>query len=649
MDLHVLGQQAMTLHRQGHLAEAEARYRQILVIDPHVFPALFMLGNLRLQRGDSGEACELLARALAIAPRDAEVLTQYGLALIGLGRFSEAAAAFGQALAGKPGMTLALTGRAAAMRGLGRTEESLADYEAVVAADPTNPDAWNGRGAQLRKLGRIQEALESFNRALALWPDFAEALQDRGALLWDDKRDFSAALADLEKAFALDPSRPALSENLLHLKMMMAHDASDLDRMQELADTLPDLIASGEVVPPMMLLLCNDDARLQRRNAENLVAKRFAALAPVWSGERYRHDRIRLAYISSDFNNHAVAGQIAELIERHNRGHFEVLAISTGADDGHDLRRRLRLAFDTFHDMRGHGGPVIAQRIRDLEVDVLVDLNGHTEHDNFDVLRRRPAPAQVSWLGFAGTSGAPYVDALIADPVVAHDASAFCERLYLLPDSAMCADTTRRPAAPTSRALAGLPDKAFVYCVFNRNWKITAAMFQSWMRILQAVPGSVLWLKQPSAQAQANLLGRAAGLGVDPTRLVFAQPLPLEDHLGRHALADLFLDSFPYTGHATACDALWAGLPVVTRKGHGYASRVSASLLEAVGLSDLGTETAEEYEALAIALAHDTARLKAIRVRLAQNRDTAPLFDTARFARNIEALYRRILSDRING
>jgi predicted O-linked N-acetylglucosamine transferase (SPINDLY family) len=282
-------------------------------------------------------------------------------------------------------------------------------------------------------------------------------------------------------------------------------------------------------------------------------------------------------------------------------------------------------------------------------VDVLVDLNGHTEHDNFNVLRRRPAPAQVSWLGFAGTSGAPYVDALIADPVVAPNPGAFSERLYLLPDCVMCADTTRKPAAAPSRAEVGLPDQGFVFCAFNRNWKITAAMFQSWMRILKAVPDSVLWLKQPSPQARINLEARAAGLDVDPARLIFAQPLPLENHLARHALADLFLDTFPYTGHATACDALWAGLPVVTRKGDGYASRVSASLLEAVGLPRLATESAEDYEALAIALARDPARLKDIRDRLAQNRETAPLFDTARFAGNIEALYRRILADRVSG
>lgn len=649
MNLAALGQEALSLHRQGRLAEAENLYRRILAIDAHVFPALYLLGSLRLQQGDNGEAANLLAEAVKLAPGDPAAQAQYGMALIGLARFEEALTPFTLALAVKPQMVLALTGRAAAFRGLGRTQDSLADYDAVVRADPGNPDAWCGRGALLRKLGRVEEALESFNRALALWPDFAEALQNRGALLWDDKRDFPAALGDLERALALDPGRPELPENLLHLKMMMAHDACELDWLEDLAVRIPALVSQGAIVPAWMLLLSSDDERLQLQNAQNLIAKRFPALPPLWTGERYRHDRIRLAYLSSDFKRHAVAAQIAELVERHDRTRFEVIAISTGADDASELRHHLMTSFDTFHDMHGQGAPAIARRIRELEVDILVDLNGHTEHDNFDVLRRRPCPVQVSWLGYAGTTGAPFVDTVIADAVVAPKQDAFCEKLYLLPDTVFCADTSRTPGPAPGRAAMGLPENAIVFCAFNRHWKITAAIFQSWMRILKAVPESVLWLKQPSAQAQSNLAARAAALEIDPARLIFAPLVPLQDHLARHAVADLFLDTFPYTGHATTCDALWAGLPVLTRKGHSYAARVAASQLQAVGLPELVTETAEDYEALAVALAGDSARLKSLRDRLADNRATAPLFDTARFARNLEALYVRILAERLNG
>ena len=649
MDLRALGQQAMALHRQGRLAEAQNLYRKILAIDPQVFPALYLLGGLRLQLGDSGEAADLLAKAVRLAPNDPAAQAQYGMALIGLGRFDEAVGHFDRALTAKPQMVMALTGRAAAFRGLGRTQQSLADYDAVLRADPGNPDVWCGRGALLRKLGRTEEALESFNRALALLPDFAEALQNRGALLWDEKRDFPAALADLERAMALDSGRPDLTENLLHLKMMMAHDAGDLDWLQDLAERIPRLVSRGDIVPAWMLLLSSDDEALQLRNAKNLIAKRFPALPPLWAGERYNHGRIRLAYLSSDFKRHAVAGQIAELIECHDRTRFEVLAISTGTDDASEQRRRLMTGFDAFHDVHSQDAPVIARRIRELEVDILVDLNGHTEHDNFDVLRRRTCPAQVSWLGYAGTTGAPFIDAMIADGIVAPEPGAFCEKLYLLPDTVFCADTTRAPGPVPSRAAAGLPQDAFVFCAFNRHWKITAQIFQSWMRILKAVPHSVLWLKQASAQAQNNLAARAAALDVDPARLIYAPTVPLEDHLARHAVADLFLDTFPYTGHATTCDALWAGLPVLTRKGGSYAARVAASQLQAIGLPELVTDTAKDYETQAIALAEDSIRLKSLCEKLARNRATAPLFDTQRFARNIEEVYLRILADRFSG
>ena len=412
---------------------------------------------------------------------------------------------------------------------------------------------------------------------------------------------------------------------------------------------MPEQVAAGRIVPPFMLLLTSDDPKLQLQNARQLVAKRFPAQPPLWRGEAYGHDRIRLAYISSDFNNHAVASQIAPLIEQHDRTRFEVLAISTGAADASPQRQRLGAAFDRFEDVRGQDAAAIAELIRSLDVDLLVDLNGHTEHDNLDVLSRRPAPAQATWLGFAGSTGAPFVDGLIADAVVAPEAGAFSEQLYRLPDTFFPTDPARKIGEAPSRAQASLPSEGFVFCSFNRPWKITAPVFACWIRILDAVPGSVLWLKEPNPAQRRNLEARAAAAGIDPARLVFAPPLPLEAHLARHRLADLFLDTFPYTGHATACDALWAGLPVLTHKGATYVARVSASLLHTLGLDELATESSQDYEALAIALAQDSQRLAGLRARLAGGRGASALFDPARFARNIEAAYTQILAGRLSG
>jgi predicted O-linked N-acetylglucosamine transferase (SPINDLY family) len=641
-DVHVLGRRAVALHQQGKPAEAERLYRQVLEIDPRVFPALYLLGVLRLEQGDSAEAASLIERALALNPGDPAAWIHYGLALQGQLRFEDALAAQERALALRPGLLPARLGRGGALRALGRNDAALADYEAVLTSDAGNADAWNGRGALLRALARIDEALESFNRALAIDPGFAEALQNRGLLLWDEKKDYLAALADLEQAVRLEPSRPALKSNLLHLKIMMALKDCDWASADTIAATLPGLVAAAESVPPMMLLSLDGDEMLQLQAARNIVAERYPGLPPLWKGERFRHDRIRLGYISSDMGEHPVGAQIAQLIECHDRNRFEVIAFSTGPDDGSALRQRLKAGFDRFHNLAGQSAQQSADFVRGQEVDVLVELNGYTQRGSLDILRRRPAPMQVSWLGYAGTSGTPFIDTLIADRIVAPNHHAFSERLEYLPNSFFVTDTMRVIGVCPSRVEAGLPESGFVFCGFNHVMKLGSKSFARWMRILAQVPGSVLWLREPGETAAANLRQAATRHGIAPERLVFAGRVAADVHLARHALADLFLDILPYNAHATAADALWAGLPVLTCAQGCFAGRVAASLLHAVGLPELIAPTPEEYEVMAVTLAKDPERLAAIRARLAANRTTAPLFDTQHFARDIETIYERL-------
>jgi protein O-GlcNAc transferase len=641
-DLHVLGRQAVALHQQGKRTEAEQLYRRVLDIDPRVFPALYLLGVLRLEQGDSAEAASLIERALALNRGDPAAWTHYGLALHGQARFEDALAAQERALALRPELLAARLGRGGALRALGRNQAALADYDAVLAGDPGNADAWNGRGALLRALSRIDEALDSFNRALALDPVFAEALQNRGLLLWDEKKDYPAALTDLEQAVTLEPSRPALKSNLLHLKIMMALEDCDWVSADAIAQSLPALIAAGESVPPMMLLSLNGDEMLQLQAARNIVAERYPDLAPLWKGERWRHDPIRLGYISSDLGEHPVGAQIAQLIECHDRSHFEVVAFSTGPDDGSALRQRLKAGFDRFHDLWGLSAQQSADFIRAQDVDVLVELNGHTQRGSLDILRRRPAPVQVSWLGYAGTSGAPFIDTLIADRFVAPNRHAFSEKLEYLPSSFFVTDTTRVMGATPSRAEAGLPESGIVFCGFNNVMKLGSESFARWMRILARVPGSVLWLREPGEAAAASLRQAAIHHGIAPQCLIFADRVAPDVHLARHALADLFLDILPYNAHATAADALWAGLPVLTCAQGCFAGRVAASLLHAVGLPELIAPTPEDYEDMAVALARDPERLAALSAKLAANRKAASLFDTPRFARDIEAIYEKL-------
>ncbi|MEO8301610.1 MAG: tetratricopeptide repeat protein [Rhizomicrobium sp.] len=640
--IQALGRQAMALHQQGQLQQAEAIYRQLIAVAPGLFPPYFLLGMLRLQTGDSAAAATLLEQALKLQPNDPGALLHYGLALHGQKRFAQALGAYDRALGVQPNMMAAHVGRGGALRALDRTEEALAEYELALAANADDAEAWNVRGALLRSLKRIDEALDSMNRAVALAPNSAEALQNRGELLWDERTDYPAALADLERALALEPGRPALEGNLVHLQLMIALKDCDWTQVDVMADRMRKVIAAGSYVTPFMALLCDGNAQTQLQAARNVIAERFAPLAPLAGRMAYRHDRIKLAYISSDFAEHPVALQIARLIELHDRARFEVVGISTGPNDGGATRRRLAAAFDQFHDQQGVPPKQIAEFIRHLEIDILVELNGHTQRGSFDILRRKPAPIQVSWLGYAGTTGAPYIDYLIADRIAAANPGDFSERLEYLPHTFFATDNTRPIGQMPGRAEAGLPADAVVFCCFNQVMKFNAAIFGCWMRILAQVPGSVLWLRDPGEVAAANLRQAASDHGIAPERLIFAGYVTPEVHLARYALADLFLDTLPYNAHATACDALWAGLPVLTCAQGGFAGRVAASLLHAIAMPELVTQTPQDYEALAVSLARDPERLPGLRGKLAANRLTTALFDTSRFARDLEEIYIRI-------
>jgi predicted O-linked N-acetylglucosamine transferase (SPINDLY family) len=363
----------------------------------------------------------------------------------------------------------------------------------------------------------------------------------------------------------------------------------------------------------------------------------------IWRGERYAHDRIRVAYVSADFRDHAVAHLLTGLFEHHDRVRFETIAIALGPDDRSEMRVRLQDAFERFVDVRGKTDLDVARLMRELEVDIAIDLTGHTSNARPALLSHRPAPIQVNYLGYSGTMGADHIDYIIGDRFIIpeHQQPQFSERVVYLPDTYFAYDSKQRIShnAPT-RAEQGLPETGFVFCAFNGTFKLTPHVFDVWMRLLHAVEGSVLWLSQANIAAVRNLRRESETCGIDAARLIFAPRLErMEDHLARHRLGDLFLDTLPYNAHTTASDALWAGLPVLTCRGDTFAGRVAASLLNAVGLPELVTDNLADYEALALRLARDPILLGQIKAKLARNRDTYPLFDTARFARHIEAAY----------
>ena len=498
----------------------------------------------------------------------------------------------------------------------------------------------NNRGNALQGLMRYDEALAAYDQALALKPDYAEALNNRGSALQQMKR-HEEALASYDRALSA-PGQP----HAFGGAAMAALNLCDWSRTAEIGAQMERRIRSGEAIPPWVLLGYSGDEALQRQCAATGESRHplSAFCRRRWPRRAISMSKVRLAYISADVGHHPVTNQIVQMIESHDRARFEVIGIATNPDDGSPQRRRLVAAFDQFHDAHQQAPQAVAQKLRAMEVDLLVDLNGHTNGDHFDILCYRPAPVQASWLGYAGTTAAPFIDYLIADRIVAPHAEAFSEKLACLPHSFFPSDSSREIGTAPSRAEAGLPDDAIVFCCFNNNFKITASVFATWLRLLAALPGSVLWLKHSGDKARANLEQAARGHGIDPARLVFARAAMLDVHFARHRLADLFLDTLPYNAHATACDALWAGLPVLTCRGTAYAGRVAASLLTAVGLPELIAETPEDYETLALALARDPARLNALRGRLAAAHTTAPLFDTPRLARDLEAAYLEMLA-----
>ncbi len=627
------------LREQGRLEQALICYEQALVLEPDYVAALYNRGNTLLALKRPQDALASFDRVLALDAQDAEALSDRGNALLDLKRPDDALASYDRALMQRPDYVPALYNRGNVLLVLKRTEEALASYDRALAVDPHCAEALGNRGLALHDLGRYDEALESYSRALDVDRDCAEALFNRGSTLAYLGR-HDEALADLERAVAIDPDLKFGQAMLLNCRKCCC-DWSAFEAQS--SDFLARVRRNEVLAHPFFFLGMSDSAADQLHCARAWVKDECpASAAPLWQGERYRHDRIRVAYLSSDFRDHAVMFLMAGLFERHDRSRFETIAISFGPDSATEAGIRLKRTFDRFIDVRKSDDREVGQLLRDLEVDIAVDLNGFTINGRTRILAARAAPIQVNYLGFPGTMGAQYIDYIIADGFVipAEQHRHYAEKIVNLPDSFQVNDDKRRIAERTpTRAELGLPAQGLVFCSFNNNYKITPRMFDIWMRLLSEVEGSVLWLLGDKSAIEGNLRREAAARGVAAERLVFARRLGYADYLARYRVADLFLDTLPFNAGTTASDALWAGLPVLTCAGEVFAGRMAGSLLRAVGVPELITHSLAEYEEVALTLARDPARLTAIRQKLARNRDTFPLFDTDRFRRHIEAAY----------
>jgi len=521
----------------------------------------------------------------------------------------------------------------------GMYEDAARLYRKILKIAPDNPDVVHLLAMVRARQARAEEAIELYKSALArksndgkIWYNYALAV---GGL----QRSEEASDA-MERALTLDPN---IAEGPQYLSSFR-RDTCDWRHFDALMDAARRTALMPNATAAPFFSLWFDEPELHAEVGRRAMAKKAAGVTPI-----YRHDPatrrpgpIRLAYLSSDFRGHPVAHLITQLLEEHDRSQFEVTAISSGPDDGGELRKRIISAVDRFEDCQNDLGPQVAARIKALDIDILVDLSGHTAGARIEALAQRPAPIQVNYLGYAATTAAPFMDYIIADEVVLpfSEERFYSEQIVHLPDTYLPCDASLPVAETPTRAACGLPETGLVFCAFNTVHKFDPHMFALWMRLLKATPGSVLWLRVGNERARTQTLPQAAiDNGVDPARLVFAPLVQMDEHLARLRNADLFLDTFPYNAHTTAADALRSGLPVVTQAGRSFVSRVAASLLMQAGLEDLVTTSAEEYEALALSLATDPERLAEVRARLAQALPTMPLLDAPRYRRHIESAY----------
>jgi predicted O-linked N-acetylglucosamine transferase (SPINDLY family) len=573
-----------------------------------------------------------------------QFLYEAGIALLQSGDPAGAREKFNAALAIDPTFALAHNGIGLSYSNVGQFDAALESYDSAIRVDPNFSSPYVNRSFIQQKRGDIQGAMDSLHYAIKLQPDNPTAHNNLGSILTELKMP-RAAIAALEMVMRIDPDYPLVAG----LRLLNKIQICDWAGFQRDLPALGDRLDRGEAgAPPWALLPLIDRPDLQRKAAEAWILGNVPAvdvLGPV--GSYPNHDRIRIGYFSADFHRHATAHLIAELIERHDRKAFEVIAFSFGPTTGDEMQQRLMAGADKFIDVSGKSDRDIAALAREMEIDIAVDLKGLTVGHRLGIFAHRAAPVQVNYLGFPGTLGATYFDYIVADNVIIPEESGqhYTEVVVALPGSYQVNDRKRKIAERRfTRTELGLPETGMVFCCFNNNFKIMPYIFDMWMRILHAVPGSVLWLIEDNADAAENLRWEAERRGIEKKRLVFADRISPEEHLARHMCADLFLDTYPYNAHTTASDALWVGVPLITCPGDTFASRVAASLLTAMGLPELAVSTFDEMEELAVALAKDPARLAALKEKVRTNRDTSPLFDTDEFAHNIESAYQQMIA-----
>lgn len=668
--LDALLNRAICLDKLGRHSDAVLAYRQLLQRDPRIADAHYGLGNALDRMGEPEAAVAAYQAAVKMEPTHG--LAWYNMAnvLLDMKRLEEAVEAYGQASTALPNYAPIYNNCANAFKALYLYDDALTLYDAALAVDPESTDTRYNKALLLNNLQRWLLAVEACAELIKRAPDHARGHNNLGVAL-SGLRQYVAALDAYKTAARLQPDMPeAYANQAGTLEMLQRHEEA-IDAYKQALQLLPTYPHLPGRLAYKQLYICDwSDFEVNRKRildgtagghavcdpfrilAFSDSAKDHAAVAQLWSTQLTppvvdlgpavlpaRHQRIRVGYFSADFHLHATALLMAQFFELHDKSKFEVMAFSFGAKDHDAMNERLRRSFDHYFDVRSMDDDAVVCLARQMELDIAVDLKGYTLDSRIGIFQRRAAPIQVNYLGFPGTMGVPFIDYILADYTLVPDdlRTAYTEKVIRVPGSYQVNDQHRAVAQRTpSRKELGLPEDAFVFCCFNNNYKITPALFDIWMRLLQKVPSSVLWLLSDNPKVVENLQREAQSRGIAHERLVFAPRASVEDHLARQKAADLFLDTVPCNAHTTASDALWVGLPVLTCTGSAFASRVAASLVLAQGLDELVTENLAAYEAKALDLAQDPCRMKALRQKTEQAIKTGLLFNTPELTRAIE-------------
>lgn len=668
---------ALAHHQAGRLSDAASLYRQVLQTAPQHVDALHLLGLVEKSLGHLDSARALIQQACDLAPHtasfhisladvcyalqdfvaaeaacraaitlEAQAATAYnhlGVMLKAQQRWQDAECAYRQALSLDANYAEAHSNLGNVLKTQGRSSEAEQHYRSALAINPDAAATWNNLGNVLQQGQRWEEAEYAYREALRRAPELAEASYNLGLCLAETQR-LEDAISAQAQALQYDFNNSAALDELVHLMLR----GCIWEGLPGLTEELLGRFRAGRAdMNPYSLLDLPASPQEQldcaRRNAQKILAG--TARTFTHTPHRPAAPRLRIGYISYDFRPHPVAFLIAELFALHDRSQFEVFAFSIGPSAPNAMREHFQKTAEHFVDLASLSHDAAAQIIFDAHIDILVDLTGYTTGSRTEILAQRPAPIQVNWLGYPATMGAPFIDYLIADAQIIPDRyrQFYSEAVVRSPQCYQINDRHRsaEPATPT-RGECGLPEAGFVFVCFNHTHKITPQIFEIWMRLLRATPGSALWLLESNALAATQLRQAAQRYGLSPERLVFAPRMPQAQHLARYRLADLALDTFPYTSHTTASDALWMGCPLLTCMGATFAARVAGSLLHAVGLPELATNNFTEYENLALALASDHARLATLKNHLHQKRMTLPLFDSPARVQELESVYLRM-------